>query len=300
MMAEFLKGKENFLIVKQNDSRKTYRYFKVHSEVPELVYLFRQYDKNKFMNPYYLNGRNNFIGIYNTKTDILYVENIFICSREPIFNTVKLVSIGEVYKEIVAKTIETINKIVDLNENNVEFCGKVDIRNIEKNARDIAYSAYMQDVPIDRDLVTFHDIELNTDILISYLHKPEEAILKLAQNTIKKKAKSIVYRVKTIQLAEEKLQEYEKMQLDKEKKRILKAIPSKFRTLTIEILKNGINFICEIYNAIEITDENIDYWHIDSKDERDIYKKIFGHENIKFDEIIRISYGKKVLYEKEN
>lgn len=86
-------------------------------------------------------------------------------------------------------------------------------------------------------------------------------------------------------------------------KRIIQAVSaSNAKTVNVTILKNGVEFTFKTETGPLCSDCTSEYstWHIAAKD-RKKFKELFGrHEEYRPEEIIRITYGRSVLYQREN
>lgn len=293
----FLVG--DFNILEEGSKNKSFSYIKFNSGFPQITYIFYQY--NSF-NPY---SCFDFIGLYDSKEDKFYVTDKY---KERYidegFNTdVNILYLDEVIEEIKLKIKQRILEVIKYNESNLSY-NPSDINHIKSRVREEAYTLYMTDKEVDTtayaNVLSIGPIEKNHQFIIEYLLDKDAAILKKTEEYISKNTGDIAYSIKVLKETEEELQKLKNSGLYKERKKIINSITENMKTVNIDIIKDGKPFSCKIENKISYYTLYISVYYITSVDKRNEFRKLFGRAaDISYEDIVRVKYGKKIVYERE-
>ena len=139
--------------------------------------------------------------------------------------------------------------------------------------------------------------------LVKYITNREETIKRVAEEYHKLKRDNIKESILENRLIKEKVEEY-KNGIDKNAecvKKIINSIPSECKTVNVTTVIDGKELTFKTEASVLRLDCTNDYpmWYIRASD-REIYERMYNkYQGYKPEEITKITFGRKILYERE-
>ena len=251
------------------------------------------------------------VGFYNSKDDNLYDLTFYVywdfcIDREEVESTPTTKNVCDsVIKAIEDKARSIIDdsfKTKKLSKENIETLEEYKKYYLKNAVRD-EFFAETQKVTInDRFITPDKNFSVVDYITLETEEEKEKFILQKAKEHIQKNINDIVLLLKKIDLLNEKLKAiYEdKNHIFHTRKAIIQAVKDK-KTVNVTILKNGQTFTFKTETGALRRGQYNEYYSdldIQAKD-RQKYKELFGYKDYTADEILKITYGKKEIYNKE-
>jgi len=312
----FLQGGLNEQYISNNEW-KTVKCFKMESGIKDIEMVFSgRVSENGILST--LSEDLKFVGCYHKSKEVFYVIdtyaaclNIFGKYIDIDITEFKLKTIGYLMKELEDEANKLLNKKIYNNElpKDIELDEKI-IQYVKKRALDVALKMFMNFSEVKNNGFSVKgelpDVKYSDDLLFLYLDNPQKIIEKIVDNYIQKNVKCIKEELLLNELVEKEIAKLEKNDELLERRRMLSILNDKSRkTLNIELLKDNENhqFKVEVgsfrredgyFNQYSVigTDNQNDlvnlYW------EQDYFKKF------PLKDIVKITYGKKVLYERQS
>lgn len=272
----------------------------------QLLYCKYEY-KNKLEG---LHKEFEYSGFYNLVTNQFYG---LICplevswdTRNPGASTLKM----QLEKEIKAEIIK------HLADNHDTYFKDFSIRNNYDNEKRL--NAYAQDVKADifynskiKELSDFVYLdwqgkgketinEIDFDNVLEYIEAPEKCVSEYKEEFLKKRKCDFYNQFENYQFY---MKAYNNIQNDKSdifhRQKAIKDALKDTKTANVTIFKNGQEFTFKTESDVFLRLDNY-YWHshMTAKDRRK-YEELFKYEDYTIDEILKIIYAKKEVYNKE-
>ena len=248
------------------------------------------------------------VGFYNSKDDNLYdltfyVHWDFCINREEVESTPTTKNVCDsVIKAIEDKARSMVDdsfKTEKLSKENIEEIEKYKKYYLKNSVRDEFFEG-VQNVTInDRFIKPDKNFSVVDYITLETAEEKEKFILRKAKEHIQKNKNEIVLLLKKINLLNKELKAiYEdRNHIFHTRKAINQAVKNK-KTVNVTILKNGQTFTFKTGTGTLSCGQYNEYYSdydIQAND-RQKYKELFGHKDYTADEILKITYGKKDIY----
>ena len=250
----------------------------------------------------------DFTGVYDRETAQLYVKSyspdLIDMGCESIqFGDLRSERKGRVTKEIYRIIGNTIPKLGTKDMEDLYFLNRV--KNVRLSAPDTARRLFVYDKNLSNQIEVHYSVnDRSASELLAYLVNPDEFCKKEAEQWVAEHQQDIY--IAFIAMQEVRKSYYELISSKTDVNtvrtiiRAMKTIPDA-KTVNIYLQKNGIDFHGKIDADVlrrDCTDTYSSYYL--AAQDRQKYKKIFGHEDIKISDVVSITYGRKEIYRKED
>jgi hypothetical protein len=222
------------------------------------------------------------------------------------FSNLRLLKIGELYKELEKKIKTSLVNKVGYDENFLkpkiksEEIGKISKSEVKRKA----FELFMRNKEVDKyeyaDFFSLPKIEYSQSLLLFYLDNPDKTVKKKTNQIINDSCKIIYKNIVINKLVEKEL---ENMNKDKSlhKKREIASILSDVsrKTLNLEFEKNKKTLECKIETSLRYLNQSY-IWSMSilSLSDRQKFEEMFADTNdeASFDDIKKITYSRKTLF----
>lgn len=307
---DFLKGEKTKEIVNKRDYGHTvyYTYYiKVESGVENHILIYKTDSTNE--NIIGLFSQMEFVGLYIKDKDVFY-NSSFELDREERIPELKIECFGALKDEVTNKVRNNVVMNIGYDVRNIKgfTLSDEDMERIKNRISEEGYDHFMSGKMVDKynyaSSYSLPEMKYSGEIYLNYLKNPDSFIEAEVNEYIKNNALAIGKSITLNKLIEKKIEEISK---DKDmviKRKIYSILNDKSKkTLNVE-LTNGIdNLSCKIQTVSwnYIIGKIVSY-NIVGVLNRDKFEEMFAENrgDAHFDNIVKITYGKNVLYEKNS
>lgn len=301
----FLKSNETALFTKTSGGVR-YTLIKVDSGHSGVVYIYGQHDYHRvgLLNPF---ENLDLIGIYSKKDQTLVEVDYKLGSldkKDLNFGDINYIKYDDVVSELHLDVHKEIENIIKYDETKLNFSEKETfIKNIKNTVKKNARLLYLTDGNVDKsEYATMYEFEStrgNYEV-IRYIANKELVISEFANTYIEKNSESIA---RSILLTKETQKELDRIKESEEFTETKKMLDSVYirgmSTVNITTLRNGIESSFKILNKFTSQFNYISSYNIVNKEDRNSYEKMFKDTSIRYDDIVKITHGRKTLYKRE-
>lgn len=257
---------------------------------------------------YTIESNYEYVGFYNLTQneffDLKYPLDLYIDQKTKGLYELRAKLIQEI-RYYIAKELTENTALFDEIKENVKINEEYFIREInedifndtgKKNLEDyidLSFSGY--DIPKDKE-IKYADL----CIILDYINNSEEVIKWYEKEWLEKRLNELFIRYEKYKVYSKKFDEImnDKLNTIHRKKAVKDAIEDK-KTVNVTILKKDKMFTFKTESSVFLDEEERYLLSYIIAPDRKKYDELFSHDSYTFDEILKITYGKNEIYNKE-